>query len=196
MNKKTNGQYFVRANYKGLEKEQKVRNKVSDAYYEPVPNILINLGYKDVHSGTITISFEGKGTYTFDNIKIIAIPMNTYDANVKALSSTPFNLTKYDGDSLEGTISNKENGILQISTSYSTGWTAYVDGEKTNIINVNTGFLGLPLKSGSHEIRLQYSTPLLKPGIVFSIIGIISFVVLFIFNTKYLKKQKDTSTIN
>ena len=196
LNKKTDGQYYVHAKYKGITKEQRVRNKVSDAYYEPTPNILMNLGYKDIHSGTITVTFTGNGTYTYDNIKVLAVPMDKYLENINNLSSTPFELNKFDSNSIEGTISNKENGILQISTSYSTGWTAYVDGEKTNIINVNTGFVGIPLKEGSHEIRLEYSTPLLKPGIIFTIVGIISFAVVFVLNTKYLKKEKNISTNN
>lgn len=81
---------------------------------------------------------------------------------------------------------NSENGILQISTSYSSGWKAYVDGKQTEIINVNTGFIGIPIEEGEHEIYLMYFTPCLKVGIIISILSIV-ILIFIIKNTQNLR---------
>lgn len=174
-------EYTVKINYNKLTKEQNVKDKIKSPYYEYTPDILINLGYNETHSGIINITLSSSGTYTFDDIQLIAIPMNSYLEDINQLNKYKFNLVDYNNHQLTGTINNNEDGILQISTSYSKGWTAYVDDVKTEIINVNTGFIGIPLASGEHSIKLVYSTPCLKIGIIFSIIGLSIFILIFKF---------------
>lgn len=179
-------EYIISTKYNKIMKKQVVRDKITSPYYEETPNILINLGYRDKHSGTIKFSFSEKGTYTFDNIKLIAVPMNIYESNIDNLKKCKFNISEYSNSSVSGTINNTEDGILQLSTSYSTGWTAYVDGIKTNIINVNRGFVGIPLKKGNHTVEFVYYTPYLKLGIILSLLGIILFIILYV-KKDYLK---------
>lgn len=81
-----------------------------------------------------------------------------------------------------GTINNDENGILQLSTPYSKGWKAYVDGNKTEIININTGFIGIPLASGQHNIEFVYESPYLDLGIKLSFAGLFLIALVFIID--------------
>ena len=101
--------------------------------------------------------------------------------NISNLSKTKFNITTAKNNLLAGNINNSEDGILQISASYSSGWTAYIDGTKTNVISVNTGFIGIPLTEGEHYIELVYSTPYIYLGISISIIGVIAFITICCF---------------
>ncbi len=174
----SNDEYSIETKYNKITKKQVIRDKVKSPYYEYTPDILINLGYSENHCGEINISLSGNGKYTYDNIKLIAVPMDAYKSNIENLKKSKFNLDRYDNNHISGTINNQEDGILQISTSYSNGWSAYVDGNKTEIINVNTGFIGIPLNSGEHSVELVYSTPYLKIGIIFSVIGIFTFVII------------------
>ena len=53
-------EYYVKAKYNDIEKEQRVRDKITSPYYVKTPNILFNLGYKEKHLGKIEIELTGK----------------------------------------------------------------------------------------------------------------------------------------
>lgn len=183
--------YELNFKYGSVEKNKKIRDAVDDPYYFKTEDMLINLGYKQKHTGNINIIFEDIGEYTYDQINVYAVPMDVYKASVEKLKQTPFNLTKIDDMSIEGNIENQKPGILQISTPYTTGWKAYVDGKETEIINVNTAFIGIALDSGKHEIVFKYETPYLKEGIMVTIAGLILATGIIIFE----KKKKKTENI-
>ena len=164
--------FSIEVSYHDLNKKQYIANRITSPYYEKTPNILFNLGYKQNHSGKIKVTITTEEDYLFDNIKLLAIPMDSYETNIKNLSKTPFTVDTVGRNFIDGTINNSTDGILQISTSFSKGWSAYVDNEKTDIININTAFIGIPLKSGSHQIHFEYHTPYLNLGIICTVIGL------------------------
>ena len=97
--------------------------------------------------------------------------------NLDALKDFSENI---DADILNADIENNTSGVLQMSIPYTKGWTAYVDGNKTETIVVNTAFIGIPLEKGKHQIKLEYETPYLKIGLICSSIGVIAFIILSI----------------
>ena len=105
--------------------------------------------------------------------------MNKYRKSITKLKNTEFKVEKYNSNYLKGKIEITTSGILQFSTPYTKGWNAYVDGEKVDVINVNTAFIGIPLQEGKHEIYLKYETPFLRLGIALTIIGILAFIGVF-----------------
>lgn len=56
----------------------------------------------------------------------------------------------------------------------------YIDGKETKIQKVNTAFLGCEIGSGKHEVRIVYHAPGATAGKVFSMIGIVGFVLLLV----------------
>ena len=186
----THAEQTITANYNGIKKKQLIRDKVTSPYYIDNPNILFNLGYRENHSGNITIKFSvKKGQYSYKDIKLIAVPVDDYETDINNLKKYEFNITSFSDERLAGTINNKEDGILQVSTSYSQGWTAYVDGNKTEIINVNTGFIGIPLAKGEHKIEFVYETPYLELGAKLSCAGLILIVLVFIVDIARHRKK-------
>lgn len=184
---KFKNKYDVKFTYDKVTKTKNVRDAVDDPYYIKTDSILVNLGYKKQHSGTIRISFDTIGEYTYDEINVISVPMNVYRQSVYKLQETLFNLVNYDNKTIEGNIENFKDGILQISTPYTKGWTAYVDGKEVQTINVNTAFIGIPLKTGKHEIVLKYKTPYLREGIIATVIGIVLLTGLIIIEKNKTK---------
>jgi len=124
------------------------------------------------------------GNYTCDNIKVLAVPMEKYEQNITKLKQTEFDVKELGNDYIKGNINNSKSGILQISTSYSSGWKAYVDDKETEVINVNTGFIGIPLREGEHEIYFVYSTPWISLGTISSILGILGLIIIIIKQRK------------
>lgn len=182
--------YTVTVSNEYVSKSERTENSKNEPYYFEDGNVLVNLGYLEEYSGKIGIEFSTKGIYSYDDIKIIAVNMDDYDDSIGKLKETKFNIKKFSNHKIVGNITTEKDGILQLSTSYSKGWKVYVDGKKTDVLNVNTTFVGVPLKKGKHKIVFKYETPYLKEGIVCSIIGLISFVIL-IFSEK--KKNKLTN---
>ena len=181
--------YSVSVNCDGVTKKQNVNDKRTSPYYTKMPGILINLGYKDQFEDAIKITFSKKGKYKYNSIRILAVPMDVYEESINNLKKTEFKLTEYTDNSIKGEISNKKSGILQISTPYSKGWKAYVDGNETEIIKVNEAFIGIPLKEGNHQICIKYETPFLKLGILVTAISIVLFVCDIIYEKKIIKNK-------
>ena len=187
----THAEHSITVKYNGMKKLQLIRDKVTSPYYIETPNILYNLGYRENHNGSVSISFSTKkGEYTYDDIKLIAVPINNYESDINNLKKTPFNIASFSSEKITGTIENKEDGILQIATSYTLGWAAYVDGNKVDTVNVNTGFIGIPLSKGNHNIELVYSTPYLDLGTKLSIIGLALMIILFAVEIIRHKKER------
>ena len=168
--------------YNDIETQIKEEDKNTSAYYIGIKDKLVNLGYSSEHSGNIKIVFDSIGKYKYKNIKVIAVPMDNYINSINKLKYNQFKLTKYNNNYIKGNIVASSNGILQFSIPSTEGWNAYVDGEKTDIINVNTAFIGIPLKAGKHEIYFKYETPYLKIGIITSIFGFIMFICVIVVN--------------
>ena len=71
-----------------------------------------------------------------------------------------------------------EPKLLCFSIPYNKGWTAYVDGEKAEILPVNTMNLAVELGEGEHTVELRYQTPGLSAGAAVSAGGLISLGIL------------------
>ena len=80
-----------------------------------------------------------------------------------------FDKEKTSGDIIAGDIEvTKDNSYFTLSIPYDKGFTATVDGIKTEVEKVNVAFIGFPLDKGSHHIEITYSSPLQKEGIIIS----------------------------
>lgn len=187
-------EFQITAKRAGVTRSEKDRDYRTNQYYFDNSDMLINLGYANDYSGDITISFDKVGTYTFDSIKVIAVSMDDYVASVDKLNSTKFNMTEYSDNFIKGTINNEKDGVLQLATTYSDGWSVIVDGEKKDTILVNDYFLGIELEAGEHEVIFEYHVPYHKISTILTIIGFISYIGLLIIGKlkKPLKNKKNS----
>jgi uncharacterized membrane protein YfhO len=46
--------------------------------------------------------------------------------------------------------------ILFVSIPYDTGWTATMDGEEVDVLDIAGGFIGLRMPQGAHEYHLRF----------------------------------------
>lgn len=78
---------------------------------------------------------------------------------------------------IKGKVSTNGKGLLMLSIPKEDGWNVYVNGKKTNIININYGFIGIELKEGTYDIEAKYEVPKMRIGILISILGIVTLIV-------------------
>lgn len=160
---------------------------------------LANLGYSDSKKTEVTIFFPETGTYTLDQLEVFCQSMKNYADQVNALrTDTLENLDMHYPVSkgsiaatnmVTGTISLDAPKILCITIPYSSGWTAYVNGEKQELLKANVMFMALELGEGEHEIQLVYSTPGVKIGIAVSALGMLLLAGLWIYKRKTQMKE-------
>ncbi len=131
---------------------------------------LVNLGYNLTKVKFATLVFPTMGTYSLAGIEVFAQPMKRYPQQVKALSQEPLENIRVGINKVTGSVNLSKNKILCFSLAFSPGWSARVDGIKTDLMRVNDMFLGLPLTAGQHEIELTYRTPGLLAGLIITLL--------------------------
>ena len=177
--------FKISAKIDGISNSEDVKDCVSSAYYMKNPNFLMNLGIgKKNQKNTLKLTFNKKGTYTFDSLEILAVDMDKYKEKIDKLKANAMQEVEYGNNDVSGTVNTSKNGILQITTSYSDGWKAYVDEKEVEVLKVNEAFIGINVEAGEHNVRFEYETPYLKIGMVFSIIGVLIFLVVILREPK------------
>lgn len=186
--------------YKGRDKRaSKAKIKVSSGevrkylfllspdrnFFEGARDNAVNLGFNEKPLKKIQITFMNKGTYSVDRIKVISQSLDSYPSKVQELKKDILENPKFETNKISGNISLSSSKLLCMSIPYSKGWTAYVDGKRTEVIKTNTMFSGILLAEGDHNIELVYFTPGLKVGLICILLGIISLLGIVIYYKKY-----------
>lgn len=183
-----NEKHSINAKFQSKSVGKTIEDKINSAYYQKSPEILLNLGYYKQAKGQIELKFSAKGTYEFEKIQVIAVPMDNYENTIRKLQQNQLEELTYNNKEIKGKLDLSQDAILQIASSYTDGWKAYVDGEKVDTIRVNTAFIGIPVSAGEHEIYLEYEVPYLKVGIAFTGVGIVVFMIVVILEKRRVAK--------
>ena len=153
-------------------------------------NFLLNMGYKNYSAGTMTLTFSMPGEYTFDDLYVVCQPMASVEEQTEELGKESLQNIKTETNCIRGDITTTSDKILVFSIPYSAGFTAYVDGEKTELVQANSMYMGLELKKGRHTITLRYCTPYIVPGMILTVLGLILFAGIVI-SYRRQRKQKE-----
>ncbi len=156
-----------------------------------IEHLLFNAGYSKAAKKSVTITVGAAGVYEIPAINVICQPMDDFKQQVKSLKEDVLKYVSVENDVIKGEITLDEDKILCLSVPYSTGWTAYVDGVQTDIMQANTMYMAIPLSAGSHSIKLVYTTPYLKAGVCLSAVGFVAFAGYIVYNELKLKKKKE-----
>ena len=170
--------YQLKFRINGITNVRSVFDYKNSPYYYPMEDIYLNLGCLE-GKNKVEWVFSKSGTYYFDEIKILSSDMKSYQTDINHLSEDIL-FKSFDKNSISVDVSAEVDGVLQLSSGFSKGWTAYVDGKKVDTFLVNRSFVGIYLPSGKHEVTFKYETPYLKLGGLISglTLGGISLVCL------------------
>lgn len=157
-----------------------IRNKLSakdHVYYNENKTFIYAVPLKDGED-TISVTF-GKGKYQLSHVQAY---LGSLPERSKTLYQSEVQVDKKltKDNVIQGTIQVKNDGWFITSIPYDTHFKMYIDGKETKIQKVNTAFLGCEIGSGKHEVRIVYHAPGATEGKVFSMIGIVGFVLLLV----------------
>lgn len=65
-----------------------------------------------------------------------------------------------------GSVDAETDGYVMCMIPYENGWTVTVDGEKTEVLQGDIGFLAFKVSKGEHQIELDYHVPGMKYGMI------------------------------
>lgn len=138
---------------------------------------------------TVNFYLMQKGDYTFDNMYLEALPNKTIDEYVNNLKDIKiidhnYGINKYSFD-----VSLDNDKLLCFAIPYSIGFTAFVDGIKTDLYKLNYRHMGVEVTNGTHSITLVYETPYLKEGICITFFASLLLIICIIVGC-YGKRKK------
>lgn len=170
----------------GTDSTQSTARFVADnyVYAHGVKTQLVYLGNSPDGYTTCTITFPKKGAVLLSGLEIWCQPMDHYAEQIEALRAEPLENVDTNWRGLTGTISTTKDKFLCFSIPYDEGWTAYVDGEKMELMQANIGFMGVELPAGDHAIELKYWPPGLSAGIALSCAGVAGAAALVIWQRR------------
>lgn len=160
-------------------------------FYGGRHNFVSNLSYHEDGITYIKLTFSEKGSYKYDNLKVVCQPMDRLDEYTDHLQEdTIENLSIQDND-ISCSIQVEERKALVFSVPYSDGWTAYVNGKETEIKKANVMFMSLELEPGEYDIELHYSTPYIKAGLLLTVSGVVLFILVVVITEKKKRKTNE-----
>ena len=159
-------------------------------FYNGRSDYIANLGCKRIGPRAITIVFPKAGVYTYDELNVMCRPMGNYGASIAKLKASTLDELTVGANTVSGTISRQEPGLLTFSIPYSDGWRAFIDGEPAELYRANTAYMAVVVDSGEHTVELRYSTPYLKTGAAVSAVSI-AFLAVFaaVYETRKRKNK-------
>jgi len=149
-------------------------------------NYIVNLGYCENERNSIVVTFENRGVYEFDEMRIVCQPIDNLSAYISDRREEMLDNVEFGVNSVKGSIVVDDNKILCMAVPYSTGWKAYVDGEEKPVLRANVWSMAVELGPGEHTVEFRYMTPWLKTGIYISLLGWICFGIIIY---RYRKKK-------
>ena len=128
-------------------------------YHTGQEDYVINLGYfKDpVTSCELELSRDAK--IQLESMELWCQPMEQTKSYTEKLTEAVLEDVTLETNRVSGKISLKEDRILTLSIPYQKGWTAYVDGQETEILRANYMYMAIPLEAGDHTVELNYEIP-------------------------------------
>lgn len=163
-------------------------------YYSGRHDFCFNLNYSQEAADTITITFPKIGIYSFDSMKVICQPMESYRENIAGLKERVLENIEVGTNTVSGTISSGEPGLLCLAIPYADGWTAYVDGKEARIYRANKMYMALELDAGAHSVRLVYQTPLLLAGAWISAVSMVLFGLYVFLRERRERREENRLT--
>ena len=154
-----------------------MRNRTS-AYYIGTDDFLVKTSVTDDRK--IRITFTEECTLRVDSIKVYWYPTNQIAEWADKLGKEHLENLQMETDRISGSLNASQDSWMFFSIPYSEGWTAYVDGRKTEIEKANIGFMAFPVEAGSHGILLVYHAPGSLTGRLIAVSGWIIFGILLI----------------
>lgn len=114
------------------------------------------------------------------------------DINISNLQQESMSDIVFDGKQLSGSVNNGDisDAMLCLPVFYDNRWSAYVDGKKVDIQNINGGLIGIDIKPGEHDVQIVYKDSLVYAGVIISLAALGLLLLYFLLRRYVIKLWK------
>lgn len=154
---------------------------------------IIDLGMHNI-GDEITVSIDCGAADTNDSyfdIYAYSIDKDAFASAYELLKQGTFNIEKYGNTKLDGKIDAAYDGYLFTTIPYDEGWHFYIDGNEVETFIVGNSMVAVPIKHGSHNVRIKYTPKGLVLGMAISASTLIALLGYSIISKMLKKKQSD-----
>lgn len=123
------------------------------------------------------------------DIYVCVLNQDVFDKGYELLNDEKLEITDFSSTEVRGTIEAKADGLMYTSIPYESGWSAFVDGEETEITPIADAMCALYLDKGSHEITFKYSPAGFIPGVIAGAAALLIFIVMIVATQLYRKRK-------
>lgn len=88
-------------------------------------------------------------------------------------------VTRYEPERIELDVAASGPSLLVVSEVYESGWRAYVNGERVEILPTFHALRGVPVPAGASTVELRYEPPALRAGLAISGVAIVGMLGSF-----------------
>ncbi len=124
------------------------------------------------------------------NLADTAAPFSfdAYGQYVKDIKKDSLSITQFKESDIKGDITVAAPKILFFSIPFDEGWKATVNGTDTKLYRVNCGLTGLSIPAGKNAVELKFEPRYMKRGTLVSVIALLVFIGLLVFDKMRNKK--------
>ncbi|MGN0621081.1 MAG: YfhO family protein [Porcipelethomonas sp.] len=153
---------------------------INKSYPNQKSNGLLNLGEFCDESAEISVIINKD--VTVSSFGVFGIDINNLaDAVKNAETAEP----DIDGNTITAECDADENKFLYLSVPWDKGFTAYLNGRRTELFRVNDAFSAIRLESGHNSIKMVYYPPGFRLSVLLSALGILMFTVISVRKKAY-----------
>lgn len=157
-----------------------------DYYFESGNMVVQTLGRfeKGEEISLIVTITDDKKEVLFKDKLFYYLDEEKFSDSVEKLREHPLNITSFSEDHIKGEITAEKDGVMFTSISWEPGWTIKVDGEKVEPVKVCDALIGVELTVGTHEIEMTFFPEGLTIGIILSLCGIVTIIIIAVSSRK------------
>ena len=165
-------------------------SKNSASSFSKCNDRIVELGFstEEEYELTVTIDNSYNQFYTKENQPILYyVDLQLFKEVTDTVKQNQLVIDEdYKEDNIKGTIStNSDDQLIMTTIPYDKGWQVYVDGKKVETFEVAEALVGFRIDAaGDHNVRLVYCSDAILYGAIVSVVSIILFVLIVIFERK------------
>ncbi len=168
-----------------------------DTFYGNETSRIVSVGtaYNEGDTMRISMTVAKKEIYVKADVPcLFYLDMDAFKAAIEKLSKVQYQIESYTESSFAGSISTlNANQTILTTIPYDEGWQIYLDGERVDYYKTLNALIAFDIEDGGeHTLTMKYMPKAFVIGASCSIVCILLFVLLCVFDV-VLKKKKNVS---
>lgn len=140
---------------------------------------VVNLGRFAAGEQVVRVTFSHPGTFSVKGTRLVSLSESMVrEEHERSVASGDKVSLRYGKNRIDCDVVASKDEVLTVTTPWSSGWTATVDGVPTEVQVADVAFMGIRVPAGEHKVVLSYHTPGLLAGAAITLCGVAGTVFL------------------